>query len=84
MQNTNSEQSSDKRTKRSLWDVNIAVWAVYALLAVLFAAPASLQGAKVIFGYLGYENTAQTLWIYNSWTQYYACMIDYCRQHYSL
>lgn len=84
MQNTTGGKSSEKQTKQALWDGKFAVWAIYALLAILFTAPASLKGAKVIFGYLGYENTAQTLWIYHSWTQYYACMIDYCRQHYGL
>ncbi|MBQ7502188.1 hypothetical protein IJT93_05660 [bacterium] len=80
MQKTN--EKPEKKAGRPLFDSIAAVLGAYALLAVLFAAPASLQGAEVIFGYLGYENTAQTLWIYHSWTQYYACMIDYCCEHY--
>ena len=44
---------------------------IYILLSVLCAGSLIWQAKQAVIGYLGHENTAQTLWIYHSWEQYY-------------
>ena len=55
---------------------------IYALLALLCADPLRLKANQAVIGYLGHENTAQTLWIYHSWEQYYLQTLLFFKANY--
>lgn len=55
---------------------------IYALLAILCAGTLILRAKQAVIGYLGHENTAQTIWIYHSWEQYYLQTLLFFKTNY--
>lgn len=52
--------------------------AAYVLLAVAFTWPLVTNLGTQVLGYVGFENTAQTLWLYHAWKEYQIDLL----QHY--
>ncbi len=53
----------------------LAAFAVYFAAAIAFTYPLIKNCHTDVLGYIGFENTAQTLWIYNAWHQYQADLL---------
>ncbi len=63
-----------------LWPSTI----IYILLSLLCTGSLIWQANQAVIGYLGHENTAQTLWIYHSWEQYYYQTFRFFATNYGL
>lgn len=74
------EDSFTERMAGSAW----AAAAVYMVLGILCVLPAALEAGRKIIGCPGYENTAQTVWIYYSWSQYYKDTFEFFFDNYGL
>lgn len=60
------------------WQRALLAVAAYLAAAVAFTWPLVLNLQTQVLGYLGFENTAQTLWLYHAWKEYQADLL----QHY--
>lgn len=57
----------------------ILTFFAYLAIAVFSTWPLPLNCKNTVLGYIGFENTAQTLWLYYAWHSYQA---DLCQQFY--
>ncbi|MGM9992311.1 MAG: hypothetical protein ACI376_05635 [Candidatus Bruticola sp.] len=57
---------------------------LYLVCALLCSGTLCGHAGQEVLGYLGYENTAQTLWIYHSWESYYAETLCFFKDTYGL
>ena len=66
-------EEGERRTPSLPWNAvreGSAVGALYLLLAVAYTWPLVLHLRDSVLGYTGFENTPQTLWLYEQWKAY--------------
>ncbi|MGM9998174.1 MAG: hypothetical protein ACI38Q_02080 [Candidatus Bruticola sp.] len=77
----NSSKVSSICNPENIW----GVWPsalLYLICALLCGSALCLNAGQEVAGYLGYENTAQTLWIYHSWESYYIETLRFFKDNY--
>ncbi len=59
--------------RAGLW---VAAFGAYLAMALAVTWPLPLNMETHVLGYLGFENTAQTLWLYHAWREFQADLIQ--------